>query len=322
MIDKISIIVPVYNCEKYIADCIKSILAQTHKNWELILVDDESNDASANICSQYTDDERIRLYCCAHQGVSESRNYGLSKASGKYVVFIDSDDFVKPTMLDTLLSGMPTSDLSMCGYELFDDSSNTVTEKYSCNPLSGSMQNLAININDYLSPPFLLGPCFKMFKLEIIDKYELKFPPELSYGEDAVFVFKYLMCCKTVEILPNIEYSYRKHGSTSLSSKFLVKKIDINNQITDLINKFLLKQGIQNTEEITSDKFFENFVSYTKELVNSNLTFSQKKNIFYDKFSKYSSGFSKPQRLAQKIIITAGKHKTMYWLIYLFKNRK
>lgn len=321
--DKISVIVPVYNTDKYLSDCIERILKQSYTNFEIILVDDGSTDSSKEICELYAQkDSRIMCIHKSNEGVSTARNEGIKHATGDYIVFIDSDDLIKRNLLEEL-SVICEADFSMCGYELYDDMLHTVTKQYICPKLSGPINTLANKIDNYISPPFLLGPCFKLFKKEIITKNKIQFPPEMSYGEDAVFVLNYLSHCKNVEIIEYIGYSYRKHGKKTLSTSFFQEKIDINHKINNLIVKLLKQERIpdEKIERIVSDRLLECFVSYTKELVNVNLPNKKKRVIFYEKYDVYKNKFGVPQRTAQRIILLAGKCKAFYPLIYLFKSR-
>lgn len=314
----VSVIVPVYNAEKYIAECIESILKQTYKNFELILVDDGSTDSSSTICKAFANqDSRIRYLYKENGGVSTARNIGISMANGTYAAFVDSDDFIKEDMLAVLMKN--EADFSMCGYELFDDTTNVISGSFSCPKLNGYIADLANRMKEYISPPFLLGPCFKLFKLEIVKTHSLRFPPELSYGEDAVFVFEYLQHCLTVSVEQYIGYIYRKHGDLTLSSRFLPDKIDINKRINVLIGRLMETHGIDDTEKVIADRLLDNFVSYTKELVKSDLSFKDKKEMFYMKYDKYKTEFLKPERLSQKLIFLAGNHKFCYAMIYLFR---
>lgn len=103
--DLVSIIIPVYNTEKYVSRCIQSILAQTYSNFELILVDDGSQDRAGEICDSYTaQDRRIHCIHIPNGGVSNARNIGMQEASGRFVVFVDSDDWVKPEHIKNMLS--------------------------------------------------------------------------------------------------------------------------------------------------------------------------------------------------------------------------
>lgn len=316
----ISVVIPIYNSEKYLQQCIDSVLVQTYQNFELILVDDGSIDSSREICKKYElKDSRIRYIYKENEGVSSARNVGIRCAEGDYITFVDSDDIIKPEMFEILLKN--NNDFAMCGYELYDDVSSTVCAQFTCLPLCGTMHDLIHKIKDYLSPPYLLGPCFKLFKKSIIIEHNVIFPPELSYGEDAVFVLEYLAYCKTMSISPYIGYSYRKHGNESLSGRFLTNKIDINYRINTLIDELLKKENVAERTKILAERILECFVSYEKELICSALSRKEKRKLFYAKFNYYKKQLGKPQRMAQWIVVWAGKYRILYPLVYLFKMR-
>lgn len=319
---KISIIVPIYNAEKYLTECIRSIIGQTYQDWELILVDDGSEDSSAMICRDFSlQDHRIHYIHKENGGVSSARNEGIKRVSGEFIAFVDSDDFIEPNMIELLMNNRE-ADFSMCGYQLYDEATQTVTRQYVCKSLDGNIQDLAKNIRNYLSPPFLLGPCFKLFRRSIIEQYNIKFPLDLSYGEDAIFVFEYLQHCGKINIISYVGYTYRKHGAETLSGCFRQDKIDINYRINNLIDSFLQQQGTVDREVVLEDRMLECFTSYTKELVNSSLTKREKREIFYAKYRLFEDKLGKPNRLAQRIVFVAGKCKLFYSFVYLFRVKR
>lgn len=313
----VSVIVPVYNAEKYISECIESILNQTFNDFELILIDDGSKDLSGEICRGYAArDGRVRYVYKENGGVSSARNCGIRRAEGEYIAFVDSDDTVKPKMLETLVR--ESTDFAMCGYELYDDLKKTVSSEYHCPELSGNIRALAVNIRDYICPPYLLGPCFKLFKRDIIMENGLMFPPELSYGEDAIFVFEYLLCCNSVGVSRYIGYSYRKYGGETLSGRFLRDKIDINYRINCLMAGLLRRENVPEADKITAEHILRCFVSYEKELICSDLTEKEKRKTFYEKYALYKEKFGKPTSAGQAIVKLAGKCGLCYPLMYLF----
>ena len=117
----ISVIVPVFNVEKYLEKCILSILAQTYKNFELILVDDASPDSCPEICDRYANiDQRIRvLHCKKNGGLSAARNIGIEAARGKWITFVDSDDWVSQEMLQYLYEGVKKNDAQIAVCDFF-----------------------------------------------------------------------------------------------------------------------------------------------------------------------------------------------------------
>ena len=115
----VSVIVPVYKVEFYLSECIESILKQTYQNLEIILVDDGSPDDCGSICDKYAQqDKRIKVFHKNNEGLSEARNYGIERATGDYLSFVDSDDWIEPDMFETLVSVVVVndSDIVCCGY--------------------------------------------------------------------------------------------------------------------------------------------------------------------------------------------------------------
>ncbi len=119
---KVSIIVPIYNSELYLTECIDSILNQDFTDWELLLIDDGSSDLSGKICDSFASkDRRIRVFHRENSGVSVARNWGLFQAVGDYICFIDSDDMVTPDYLSSFWKDAVNTDLYMQGYQIVDD---------------------------------------------------------------------------------------------------------------------------------------------------------------------------------------------------------
>ena len=203
----ISIIVPIYKAEPYLVQCLQSIHSQSYKNWECILVDDGSPDKCGNICDSWQKfDSRFISVHQENQGVSIARNNGLHLAKGKYVVFVDSDDWVDKDYLKHLRDTMADEsiDLSVGGQV---QSENKV--------LSPSCMNDVIRMCGLYTDIFLenigffYGPFSKIYRKSIIDKYGLSFPIDLSLGEDMCFNFSYLAVCGKIKFLPNVDYHYR-----------------------------------------------------------------------------------------------------------------
>ena len=130
--DLVSVIVPVYNTEKYIGECIESILHQTYKNIELVLVNDGSTDGSLEICERYGQiDQRIRVISKTNSGASDARNLGMCTASGQYICFVDSDDMLKSKCIEVLYNGIISDDVdaAFCNFEYCYDG-RLIKKKY------------------------------------------------------------------------------------------------------------------------------------------------------------------------------------------------
>ncbi|MCQ2217108.1 MAG: glycosyltransferase [Paludibacteraceae bacterium] len=206
-VECVSIIVPVYKAESTIRRCIDSILSQTYQNFELILVDDGSPDNSGAICDEYAQsDIRVKVFHKENGGVSSARNLGIDKASGKYLVFVDSDDYVTPTFLIDMLQ-LKSSQFVIGGIVRSVD--NQVVEKM-------IMANRHVAIADDLSDAWnkkynLFLYCFpssKLFLKEIIDACRIRFETNLFFLEDLSFVMDYMANINSFDLLDLGNYYY------------------------------------------------------------------------------------------------------------------
>ena len=217
----VSIIVPVYNSERYIFDCINSILKQTFTDFELLLIDDGSKDDSLGICQAFEKrDSRIRLYHKENGGVSSARNIGLDNALGDYLAFCDSDDFVEPEWIETLVHGIRRENLDVVvsGFNAIIDgecydkiglgtSDSVLTKSHFFQLRKSGMDSFVWN---------------KLFVRKIIDQEKLRFDCEVSYGEDSIFVLNYLLSCKgDIGISNTYTYNYRVSNKDSLTKKYI-----------------------------------------------------------------------------------------------------
>lgn len=213
---KISVIVPVYKVEKYIGECINSILAQTFKDFELILVDDGSPDKSGEICDSYAkNDNRIKVFHKKNGGVSSARNFGIDKAVGEWLCFIDSDDTILPTYLEDFELDKVKSDIYMQGYVKVKESRIIETHDFTkckesdfANILAYSEDNNIIN-----------SPCFKLYKSSIVNTNRVRFDIRTSYGEDHLFSLDYCRYISSAHFTLSHGYNYRISVGESLSHR-------------------------------------------------------------------------------------------------------
>lgn len=188
----LSIIVPVYNMERFLNDCVDSILSQTFTDFELILVDDGSKDKSPAICDEYAKkDSRVKVIHKANGGVSSARNMGLDVAQFDYVAVLDSDDYVASEMYDTMVKQMQTGayDLIVCGYDYVDESGNVLRKYESAQDRVLSKEQLVYEFLNIM-PTVRFGTCNKIFKRQIIG--DLRYDENLKSGEDGEFLFRYI----------------------------------------------------------------------------------------------------------------------------------
>ena len=224
---RVSIIVPVYNAETYLTQCIDSILAQDFTDFELLLIDDGSKDKSGIICDGYIQkDKRVRIFHKKNGGVSSARNMGLDYAKGSHVCFIDADDYILKDYLAKLVSC--NADFVCCGNKTIDKTNNREIiypeikiEKVDIGKcLSSLIANYPIGV-----------PWGKMFRRDILKKYNIKFDEKLFVGEDHVFVQQYLMHCQTLQFIPYVGYNYcyvsntNKYLFTESQVKYFIEKV-------------------------------------------------------------------------------------------------
>ncbi len=222
----VSVIVPVYKCEKYIESCIESILAQSLKELQLILVDDGSPDRAPLICDEYSKkDDRILVIHQENSGVSAARNAGLNVAEGKYVTFVDSDDYLEPEFLKDSFQAAKEhgADLVASGLtmENWADSKcvSSVSYTFVADKIYDAKTLLEVWGEDY-APICMCGPCCKLYRRSIIEKACIQFPNHLNYGEDTCFNLDFLMQNPKTVVFAKSYYHYRRESGESLFSRF------------------------------------------------------------------------------------------------------
>lgn len=282
----VSIIIPVYNAESYLNRCIESVLRQTYKNIELVLINDGSTDGSEIIIERYLDDKRIVYRKSANNGVSTARNLGISMSSGEYILFVDSDDYIKDELVEFMVENIKDNDLLISGYSEYYVEKDDFTD-HCCAGFCGKIEDFLSIIPRYLNPPFLLGPCFKLFKSNIIQSKNLLFPIELSFGEDAEFVLNYMENINSVICVDYIGYVYVKSNKESLSSSFRNDKMDIYNRLNNHISELFKSNNIKNMGEYLDKRLVFNFLSFTKDIIYSSMSYKDKKDIFITEAKKY-----------------------------------
>ena len=244
---EISVIVPVYNVEKYLSECIESVLAQTFSNFELILVDDGSTDSSGDICDSYAKrDLRIKVIHKANGGVSSARNVGINASNGKYITFIDSDDAVDKDFFKIADQEINSRDIDVyisgLSMETWQDEEIISTQKYGiANAGQYSIKKLLDNLEIGYPLICICGPWCKLFRSEIIKKNSIKFDTSMSLGVDTNFNMDVFLKCRYVYFSNRCFYRYRRGNSNSLFSKFHKDTFEVHKKIYDKMY-FLVRQ--------------------------------------------------------------------------------
>lgn len=222
---KVSVIVPVYNAEKYISECIKSILAQTFMDFELLLIDDGSKDSSGDICTAFAkSDSRIKVFHKTNGGVSSARNLGIDKAEGDWITFVDADDVLKQNFLADLLV-YDKYDHIVGGNIIFGEKTEQrLIGKEICIDLRSSEAALLDYGTDIKSSSFICYPWGKLYKNSIIQQNGIRFNSDMFLGEDLCFVLEYLSQCENLVLVPCNNYLYRYENQ---KNKYLMNYVDL-----------------------------------------------------------------------------------------------
>lgn len=215
----ISIIVPVYKVEKTLSRCIDSILSQTFKDFELILIDDGSPDNCPKICDEYAKkDSRIQVYHKENGGVSSARNLGLDYAAGKWVSFVDSDDWVENDYILNLYNSLDADFKGLVTAGRVNEYSDHITKKiWDYGIFSVSDLNIILEKYDLINHGFPWG---RLYELDTIKDNQLRFNTNISHAEDLLFLLQYLKCVKKIKFISATDYHYQCDNVLSLSNRY------------------------------------------------------------------------------------------------------
>lgn len=233
---KVSVIVPVYNVEIYLKKCINSILNQTFRNLEIILVDDGSTDDSGIICDEYAlIDERLKVIHKENGGLSSARNIGIDNATGDYLAFIDSDDWIEPNMLEVLLERIKqdNSDISICEYlEVYNEEEKITNTTMIENKIFTNYKALK-NIYDNKLNITMTVTWNKLYKKELFKNITF---PNGKIHEDEFTTYKLLYAAEKVSYINKKMYYYRQRENSIMKSKFSKKRLDTLDAIEERVD--------------------------------------------------------------------------------------
>jgi glycosyltransferase involved in cell wall biosynthesis len=322
----LSIIIPVYNVEKVLSRCVESILNQTFKYFELILVDDGSQDNSNNICDYYAKlDCRVRVIHKENGGASSARNSGLKVASGRYIQFVDADDYLEPNMCGVLINNIEInkSDLVICGLRIISNNKKILLPS-----LKIPYLNLHEGYKEFIelySKDLLNSPCNKLYKR---DKINTTFVDDLSLGEDLIFNLSYLKGVEAITCIPDILYNYVYDNSDSLTKKVRINIIDIMLLLDAQINDFYIYRFGWNNDIAKLYSFFirDLFNALQRVIIESDISKKNKliiiKDVIYNERVKLSTANYGQMDFQVKLFHTLLKTKNKYIVYYLFMIKK
>lgn len=326
----ISVVVPVYNVEDYLSTCIESVLKQTYKNFELVLVDDGSKDRSSEICDMYAlRDNRIKVIHKINEGVSKARNIGIINSMGDYITFLDSDDYIDSVFLEQALSKMITykTDAYVSGIKM----ENWKNQKIDSTIVYGLKQDGIFTVKQLLEkwekdyPQICIcGPWCKLYKREILVENNILFDEKMNLGEDTYFNLEVLKYLNNIYFDSNAFYHYRRTERESLYGKFCEDIYYIHQKVYGRMEKLML-----DLKCVTMDYFYSKLVGMYLNCITHYYVFSHKttkdmKKEIIKTISKNSIFknimINKVEGKKNKVLVFLIKHKLLmpvYWVYNL-----
>lgn len=237
---KVSIIIPVYNVAEYLKECLDSVINQTYKNLEILLINDGSTDNSLEICKEYSNrDSRVKVFDIKNGGVSNARNIGIVNATGEYLSFIDGDDFVSENYIEKLYDQAIASgkDMTICRMNLYEDGKVTPTKEnfaplFAEEPDDKAKTYLCLNSS-------VMGSSWRiLYKTEFLVKNDIKFNVNLKFCEDMAFVLKCIYMGATFAEVNEYMYFYRQNPSSYIKTykpDFLKAEQDFYDYVTEFV---------------------------------------------------------------------------------------
>ncbi|PHV69521.1 hypothetical protein CS063_15370 [Sporanaerobium hydrogeniformans] len=256
----ISVIVPIYNAEKYLEKCLDSLIAQTYKELEIILINDGSKDNSLTICECYKEaDPRIKVINKVNEGVSVARNTGIEVATGEYIGFVDPDDWVEPEMYETLYKRLQNSDYPICLCNYFKDNKRASTPKLfefeeACLEHDQIIDKLITNmigIED-ITPKYIyvMGSVWRgLYRKSFIDEQNLRFKKGISIMEDLIFMVQALLSTEGMCIEHSVQYHYVKNPKSVLHSynkNMWIDQVKVHNTLEEIVIAAGLEEKMRN----------------------------------------------------------------------------
>ena len=318
---KVSIIIPVYNVEKYISKCLDSLVKQTLKEIEIIVVNDGSPDNSQKIIDKYVKKypDKVKSYTKENGGQGSARNYGLEKAHGEYIGYVDSDDFIEPTMYELLYSKAKKDklDIVICGnYIVSEDykykKEDSFTIKYQTSFENAIFGKMAV--------------WNKIYKKEILIDNKLKFKEKVWY-EDLAFTVKALMQTKKIGFIDEPLYDYLLRAGSTMNNSNIERNLEILLAFDDILNDKSINKYYDIIELLAIDHIY---ISTIVRVINANSdkilkkdTINKLKQYMLNKFPNYKNNkyiytLSRNRKIVYHLI-----NLKQYWLIrLLFKIKR
>jgi len=326
----VSVVVPVYNSERYIAKCVDSIINQTYRNLEIILIDDGSTDTSGKICDEYAEkDKRVRVIHKKNSGVSEARNCGIREAAGRYISFLDSDDYFEIETIEISSSVIEAekADAVIWGYYAdFLDAEGKVLFSKIISPNTGNLSkkdNSRLSVDEQF---WGIGYVWnKLYRMDIIKENDFWFNKDISMGEDTLFNASVLSEAGKITILETPYTHYIQRPEKTLGTTFHHNIFDLKMMWCEAKRNFLVKWGFNNDkiESFYNKSAFNGLKSSLKSVINTDELTDKEKGKYIDKILKDPRTLNmlasfKPANMKESVFLFILKHKILRGALYRY----
>lgn len=258
MEELISIIIPIYRVEKYLKECIDSVINQTYKNLEVILVNDGSPDNCGNMCDEYArKDKRVKVIHKKNGGLSDARNHGIDMATGKYITFIDSDDYVDLKYIEKLYDSIKKNNtkISQCNILKVNDKKEIIEKVgYSENNVKSGKELIKDIYYEHWAENIVVWN--KMYSIELFEK--IKYPVGKIH-EDEYVTYKILYYIDKVSIVNEYLYCYRQNDNSITGKKFNIQRLDVLEAFEERLT-FFEEKNEKELYELTLKAYLEKLV--------------------------------------------------------------
>lgn len=332
MIDKISIIVPVYNVEKYVEKCIESIMSQSYRNLEIIIVNDGSTDRSGEICGCYAKkDDRIIMVHQENQGLSMARNKGIDIATGEYIGFIDSDDWIAVDMYSTLYSNAVEhgADISICNFNCVNKDGDLVLDQNRRHMYEeNSLITKTVLENDdkirycYKFDTYSVIACNKLYAKKLFD--DIRFPKGKIF-EDNFITYRLMDKAKKIVVLPDYKYYYLQRSDSMTKQAFSASQFERVEVAIDRYNYITPKY--QDLEKICRKNIFYGLLACVNQALDEGLVNEYKEEIEaaveqVRKYSTYNCGIPQDDQKSFELLFDDIKKYTVATKIGAKRKKK
>lgn len=320
----VSVVIPAYNCENTIQECIVSIQDNTYREFEIVVINDGSTDHTLNILNSLQNIyHNIRIINIENSGVSYARNMGIKESKGDLITFVDSDDTVEKDYLGILVKEVSDCDLVVCNYKYIGKGKKIeYISQYGCYSIEEFNKCFML----YFDFDLLNSPCNKIYKKQIIVDNLIMFPKNKNLGEDFFFNIDYLQVCSKIKFIPNILYNYYINPS-SLTTSLRDDYLQIQMKLIERVKMYLVSQNCFSAFNSERVKRLHNsiYVSFLQEIFQGKLDKREKRFYFENIVNVFKTDkefIFKDNGLQSNIIIFLLKTKNYFLMSSFFTTKK